>query len=96
MAKSNFHKPLRERWLEEDPEVVKGYQEIMDIGREGKKAIISNDWDTPAYLMNENHRIQDNLVDSGEQNNNMIKVAKENGALAAKLAGPSGGNGGIG
>ena len=87
----NFHKPLRERWLEGDPKVVKGYQEIMDIGREGKKAIINNDWDTLAYLMNQNHEIQDSIADSGEQNNYMIKVAKENGALAAKLAGAGGG-----
>jgi mevalonate kinase len=41
--------------------------------------------------MNENHRIQDSLVDSGEQNNFLIRVAKQNGALGAKLAGAGGG-----
>jgi len=45
--------------------------------------------------MNENHRIQDSLVDSGEQNNFMIRVAKQNGALGAKLAGAGGGGGTI-
>lgn len=86
-----FHKPIRDRWIEGDPQVVNGYKEIIELGREGKKAIINNDWDHLAYLMNENHRIQDSLADSGEQNNYMIKVAKENGALAAKLAGAGGG-----
>ncbi len=46
---------------------------------------------TLAYLMNQNHEIQDSIADSGEQNNYMIKVAKENGALAGKLAGAGGG-----
>lgn len=41
--------------------------------------------------MNKNHEIQDSISDSGEQNNYMIKVAKENGALAAKLSGAGGG-----
>lgn len=41
--------------------------------------------------MNENHRIQNSIADSGEQNNYMIKVALENGAVGAKLAGAGGG-----
>lgn len=87
----NFHKPLRERWLEGDRSVVNGYNEIAAIAREGKKALIKGDWEQLAYLMNKNHEIQDSLADSGEQNRYMIKVAKENGALAAKLAGAGGG-----
>jgi galactokinase/mevalonate kinase-like predicted kinase len=87
----NFHKPLRERWMEGDKAVVNGYNEIMNIAREGKKAIINQNWTELAYLMNKNHSIQDSLTDSGTQNNVMIKVAKENGCLAAKLAGAGGG-----
>jgi galactokinase/mevalonate kinase-like predicted kinase len=87
----NFHKPLRERWLEGDKSVVNGYNEIAGIAREGKKALIKGDWEQLAYLMNKNHEIQDSLADSGEQNTYMIKVARENGALAAKLAGAGGG-----
>jgi len=37
--------------------------------------------------MNKNHEIQNNLADSGEQNLFMIKVARENGALAASWRG---------
>jgi len=87
----NFHKPLRDRWLEGDPDVVKAYTDIAQLAREGKKALLNGDWKQLAYLMNKNHEIQNSLTDSGEQNNYMIKVAKENGALAAKLAGAGGG-----
>lgn len=87
----NFHRPLRDRWLEGEPEVVNAYIEIAHIAREGKKALLNRNWEQLAYLMNKNHEIQDSLTNSGEQNNYMIKVAKENGAMAAKLAGAGGG-----
>jgi len=41
--------------------------------------------------MNENHRIQDSLSFSGEQNNSLIDAALEGEALGAKLAGAGGG-----
>lgn len=87
----NFHKPLRERWLEGDRAAIEGYEEIASIAREGKKALINQDWDELAYLMNKNHQIQNSLADSGEKNLYMMKAAMENGALAAKLAGAGGG-----
>ena len=61
------------------------------MAREGKKALLNEDWDELAYLMNKNHEIQNSLADSDEQNLYMMKVARENGALAAKLAGAGGG-----
>lgn len=87
----SFHKPLRERWLEGEEKVINAYVDIASIAREGKKALLNSDWEQLGYLMNKNHEIQDSLTDSGEQNNYMIKVAKENGALGAKLAGAGGG-----
>jgi galactokinase/mevalonate kinase-like predicted kinase len=86
-----FHRPLRERWLEGDPALVNGYQEIAAIAREGKKALIQQNWPELAYLMNKNHQIQDSLCDSGEQNRRMIDTALKHGAMAAKLAGAGGG-----
>ena len=86
-----FHRPIRLRWEEGEEKVVKGYEEIMNIAREGKKALLNQNWQQLAYLMNENHRIQDDIYDSGDVNNHMIQVAKNNGAMAAKLAGAGGG-----
>ncbi len=71
--------------------MIEGYKEIADIARLGKKALLNEDWDELAYLMNKNHEIQNSPADSGEQNLYMIKVARENGALAVKLAGAGGG-----
>lgn len=87
----NFHRPLRDRWLEGERKVVDAYNDIAALAREGKKVLIRQDFKQLAYLMNENHRIQDSLCDSGEINKFMIKTALENGALAAKLAGAGGG-----
>jgi len=81
------HKPLRERWLEGDLLVRKGYEEISRLAREGKKALLSRDWQRLGQLMNQNHAIQRDLGGSGEANERLIAVALAHGALGAKLAG---------
>lgn len=84
-------RPIRERWLDGDREVVEGYRRIARLCQRGKRALIDGDWRTLAMLMNENHRIQKSLGASGEDNDRLITVARSNGALAAKLAGAGGG-----
>jgi galactokinase/mevalonate kinase-like predicted kinase len=81
------HKPIRERWLEGEPEVVAGYERITEITRISKKAILLGDWKLLGTLMNENHAIQRQLGGSGESNERLIAAALESGALGAKLAG---------
>jgi len=81
------HRPIRERWLAGEPEVVRAYERVAQLARLGKMAMLSGDWDTVAALMNENHAIQRSLGGSGEVNERLIRVALENGAIAAKLAG---------
>jgi len=86
-ASHSVHKPLRERWLDGEAAVVKGYRRITEIARMGKKAVILGDWPLLGRLMNENHAIQRNLGGSGESNERLIAAALEAGALGAKLAG---------
>jgi len=86
------HKPLRERWLEGDQVVRAAYEEIAKLAREGKKALLAADWPRLGALMNDNHAIQRDLGGSGDANEHFIRIALENGALGAKLAGA--GNGG--
>ena len=86
-ASGSVHKPLRERWLEGEPEVVNGYERITEIGRMGKKALLMEDWPLMGELMNENHAIQRDLGGSGESNERLIAAALEAGAPGAKLAG---------
>jgi galactokinase/mevalonate kinase-like predicted kinase len=81
------HKPLRERWLEGDLQVVEGYERITELARIGKRALLLEDWDLLARAMNENHAIQRDLGGSGESNERLIAAALAAGAPAAKLAG---------
>ncbi len=86
-ASSAVHKPIRERWLEGEPDVVEGYKRITEIARAGKKALLLGDWPALGRLMNENHAIQRDLGGSGESNERLIAAALSAGALGAKLAG---------
>jgi galactokinase/mevalonate kinase-like predicted kinase len=81
------HKPLRDRWLDGDREVVQGYERITELAQLGKKALLNSDWAFLGELMNENHAIQRNLGGAGEANERLISAALQAGALGAKLAG---------
>jgi len=81
------HKPIRERWLEGEVAVRRGYEEISQLAREGKKALLAGDWPRLGWLMNQNHAIQRDLGGSGEVNERLLQVALQHGALGAKLAG---------
>jgi galactokinase/mevalonate kinase-like predicted kinase len=81
------HKPIRERWLEGDREVVDAYVRIGKLAREGKKALLNADWRLLGELMNENHDIQRRLGGSGPENERLIEAALRAGAYGAKLAG---------
>lgn len=85
------HKPLRERWLDGEPEVVHAYERITELAALGKRALLRGDWDDLAACMNENHAIQRKLGGSGEHNEVLIQAALKAGAPAAKLAGAGGG-----
>jgi galactokinase/mevalonate kinase-like predicted kinase len=81
------HKPIRERWLEGEREVVEAYVRIAKLAREGKKALLTRDWRLLGDLMNENHDIQRRLGGSGPENERLIEAALKAGAFGAKLAG---------
>jgi galactokinase/mevalonate kinase-like predicted kinase len=83
----SVHKPIRERWLAGEKIVVEGYQRIAELARLAKKPLLNQDWVTLGKLMNENHQIQRELGGSGDQNEKLIQLALDNGALGAKLAG---------
>jgi galactokinase/mevalonate kinase-like predicted kinase len=90
-ASGTVHRPIRERWLEGEAAVVKGYERITEIACMGKKALLQQDWLTLGRLMNENHAIQRELGGSGESNERLIAAALEAGAPGAKLAGAGSG-----
>jgi galactokinase/mevalonate kinase-like predicted kinase len=81
------HSPIRERWERGEPEVVRAYERVAEIGREGRGALLRGDWSALGALMNENHEIQRGLGGSGEISDRLIRAALEAGAPGAKLAG---------
>jgi galactokinase/mevalonate kinase-like predicted kinase len=84
-------KPVRERWLEGDPVVRRGYREIAELASLGKRALLAQDWRTFAQLMNQNHSIQQQVGASGELIDEAVDLALRAGAWGAKLAGAGGG-----
>ena len=84
-------KPIRDRWMDGDMKVILAYEKIAHICRQGKKALLNKDWIKLGALMNQNHRIQQELGASGKENDRLIEIALKNGALGAKLAGAGGG-----
>jgi len=84
-------RPIRERWMDGDAQVIRGYRRIGALCRRAKRAFIEGDWEALAAAMNDNHGIQQQLGASGEENDRLIEIARREGALAAKLAGAGGG-----
>jgi len=83
----SVHGPIRARWERGDAEVVKAYERVAEIAREGKSALLRADWTRLGALMNENHAIQRRLGGSGEANERLVAAALGAGAVGAKLAG---------
>jgi galactokinase/mevalonate kinase-like predicted kinase len=85
------HQSPRDRWLAGDSAVRDAFQQIAQIARTGKRALLAGDWIALGRLMDENHAIVAGLGGSGPQNERLIKAAREAGAYGAKLAGAGGG-----
>ncbi|MBT5876791.1 MAG: hypothetical protein HOH43_25420 [Candidatus Latescibacteria bacterium] len=84
------HRPIRDRWVDGDREVVDAYRNIEEIARAGKRALLNADWEWLGTLMNENHSISSDLGGSNQEDDAIIETARRNGALGAKLAGSGG------
>ena len=68
------------------------------ILRKGKVALLESDWDKFGALMNENHRLVNEMMKhcgfdagAGTVNNDLTGIGLELGALGAKLTGAGGG-----
>jgi len=86
-SSSEFHAEPRKKWEQGDPKRQQGFERIGILGRLGKKALLRQSWEWLGELMNENHRLTDELVGAGEENNRLIAAALKAGALGAKLSG---------
>ena len=84
---SSPHRPLRERWLRGDSEVVDGMSAIANIARNARELFDRRDWAGVAELMTDNQRIIRGLGGSGEAVEQLLRTVLSLGAAGAKLAG---------
>jgi len=82
------------RLREENPEKIeKIFGEYRKLVEAAKKALLEGDIATIGNLMNQNHRMLQQITVSGEINDELVEIALENGAIGAKLTGT--GRGGL-
>ena len=104
----DIHRPMRARYLEEfkefrgdyesAPFLVRVMKQVGDLAWKGKIALLEGDLVRFGALMDENHRLADEMMrycghgeGAGEANNRLIRAGREFGALGAKLTGAGGG-----
>jgi len=82
------------RLREENPEKIeKIFGEYKKLVEAAKKALLKGDIATIGNLMNQNHKMLQQITVSGEINDELVEIALENGAVGAKLTGT--GRGGL-
>jgi galactokinase/mevalonate kinase-like predicted kinase len=104
----DVHRPMRAQYLEEfkqfrgdyasAPPMVRIMKQVGDTAWRGKIALLEGDFPRFGELMNDNHRLVDEMMrhcgfteGAGEANNRIIAAGRQAGALGAKLTGAGGG-----
>ena len=67
------------------------FNEIERVTENGKKAIEAGEQDLVGELMDENHDLLNSIGVGHDTLEKLVEIAKENGALGAKLTGGGGG-----
>ena len=82
---------VRKMWKVQ-PSLMNGYfNEIERVTENGKKAIEAGEQDLVGELMDENHDLLNSIGVGHDTLEKLVEIAKENGALGAKLTGGGGG-----
>ena len=71
----------------------KTFKSYKNLAKNAKKALIAGDINTIGSLMNQNHKLLQEITVSGDLNNKLVKIALDNGAIGAKMTGT--GRGGL-
>ena len=82
------------RLKEESPKKFKKiFTKYERLAAEAKKALLEADITTIGNLMNQNHKLLQDLTVSGEINDKLVEIALKNGSIGAKMTGT--GRGGL-
>ncbi len=88
------HNPLRERFLRGGDEALRikeSMDEIAQLAVEGRECLLQGDWRKLGMFMDRNSELRERLCRHLPGDLEMIKRAKELGALGSKVAGSGGG-----
>jgi glucuronokinase len=80
---------VRERFYGGDQEVIDTLHDIGELAEEGKKALLSKDYDTLNQLINKNFDFRCKIMKVSDSNKMMVSIARECGA-SAKFSGSGG------
>ena len=69
------------------------FNDYKNLATEAKKALLEGDITAVANLMNQNHKLLQEITVSGEFNDKLVNLALKNGAIGAKMTGT--GRGGL-
>ena len=78
---------VRERWQKEPDIYNQAFSKIGEISQEAKRIVKTGNPDHLGSLMNENHELLKEIGVSTPELDQLVKTAKEAGALGAKLSG---------
>ena len=82
------------RLKEESPEKFEGiFSKYEKLASEAKVALLEGDIATIGNLMNQNHKLLQDITVSGETNDKLVEIALKNGSIGAKMTGT--GRGGL-
>jgi glucuronokinase len=84
-----IHNDVRSRWDKGEELVVKTLQDIADVARQGREAIMNNETSQLHALVNENFDLRRRIYTISESNLEMISAARRIGA-SASFAGSGG------
>ncbi|HUS07659.1 MAG TPA: hypothetical protein VMZ52_15240 [Bryobacteraceae bacterium] len=77
-----FHNNVRQRWREGDPEIVDAMNTWAGYAEEGRRALLSRDYETLDRLIDANFDLRGKLYKISEGNLEMIQLARQAGATA--------------
>jgi mevalonate kinase len=82
------------RLRDENPDKFKSiFRKYQELAEEAKKALLEGNSIAIGSLMNQNHKLLQEITVSGEINDKLVNIALKNGALGAKVTGT--GRGGL-
>ncbi len=85
-------KELKLKMIDEKTEIFAIFEKMKVIVEEAKIKLVNSDWKRTGELMNENHKLLQELGVSTEKLDAMCSVAVSAGAYGAKLSGAGGGD----